>query len=55
MTKEKQITIKVSEQTALDIRDILFDHQRGYSYEHVPERIVKIRSVIDFIEQNTSK
>jgi len=50
MTKEKKVTIKMDMRTAAAVRQVLFDAQRGYSYEHVPERVVEVRSVIQSID-----
>jgi len=50
MTKEKKVTIKMDVRTAAAVRQVLFDAQRGYSYEHVPERVVEVRSVIQSID-----
>jgi len=50
MTKEKKVTIKMNVRTAAAVRQVLFDAQRGYSYEHVPERVVEVRSVIQSID-----
>jgi len=50
VTKEKQVTIKMDVRTAAAVRQVLFDAQRGYSYEHVPERVVEIRTVIQSID-----
>jgi hypothetical protein len=46
MTKEKQVTIKMDIRSAAAVRQILFEHQKGYSYEFPSERINDIRSVI---------
>lgn len=48
MTKESKVkvSLKLDLRTAASIRQILFEHQNGYSYKHVPERISNIRSVI---------
>lgn len=46
MTKEKQVTIKMDVRSAAAVRQILYDHQKGYSYEFPSERIVDIRKVI---------
>ena len=48
MTKEKQITIKIDVRSAAAVRQILFDSQKGYTYdeESVPPRISDIRRVI---------
>jgi len=50
MTKEKKVTIKMDVRTAAAVRQVLFDAQRGYSYEHVPERVVEVRSVVQSID-----
>jgi len=50
MTKEKQVTIKMDVRSAAAVRQVLFDSQKGYSYEHVPERITNIRTVIRNID-----
>jgi len=55
MTKEKQVTIKMDVRTAAAVRQVLFDAQRGYSYEHVPERVVEVRSVIQSIDTELGK
>jgi len=36
--------------TAAAVRQVLFEAQRGYSYEHVPERVIEIRTVIQDID-----
>jgi hypothetical protein len=48
MTKEKQVTIKMDVRSAAAVRQLLFEHQRGYTYDEgsVPPRITEIRSVI---------
>ena len=52
MTKDKKVTIKMDARCAAAVRQVLFEAQRGYSYEHVPERITDIRSVIQDIDDN---
>lgn len=48
MTKEKQVTIKMDVRSAAAVRQILFDGQKGYTYDEacVPPRIIDIRNVI---------
>ena len=48
MTKEKQVTIKMDVRSAAAVRQLLFEHQKGYTYDEnsVPPRITEIRSVI---------
>ena len=37
---------------AAAVRQVLFESQRGYSYEYVPERITDIRTVIQDIDDS---
>ena len=48
MSKEKQVTIKMDVRSAAAVRQLLFEHQRGYTYNEgsVPPRITDIRLVI---------
>lgn len=46
MTKEKQVTLKMDVRSAAAIRQVLFEHQKGHSYQFPSERINDIRSVI---------
>ena len=48
MTKETQVTIKIDVRAAAAVRQILFDAQKGYTYDggSVPPRITDIRLVI---------
>ena len=50
MTKDKKVTVKMDARSAAAVRQVLFEAQRGYSYEHVPERITDIRTVIQDID-----
>lgn len=54
MTKEKQVTIKMDARCAAAVRQILFDAQKGYTYNElsVPPRITDIRNVIRDIDDN---
>ena len=54
MTKQKQVTIKMDVRAAAAIRQVLFEAQRGYTYDEVsvPPRISDIRSVIQGIDDN---
>ena len=52
MTKDKKVTIKLDVRTAAVVRQVLFESQRGYSYDHTPERILDIRSVIQDLDDN---
>jgi hypothetical protein len=46
MTKEKQVSVKMDVRSAAAVRQVLFDHQKGHSYEFPSERINDIRAVI---------
>jgi hypothetical protein len=52
VTKEKQITIKLDTRAAAAVRQILFDAQKGYTYDEisVPPRITDIRGVIQQLD-----
>ena len=54
MTKEKQVTVKMDARAAAAVRQVLFEAQRGYTYDEVsvPPRIVDIRSVIQSIDDS---
>ena len=53
MTKEKQVTIKMDIRSAAAVRQILFESQKGYTYDEVsvPPRISDIRSVIASLDE----
>ena len=54
MTKEKQVTLKLDARAAAAVRQVLFDAQRGYTYDEVsiPPRIVDIRSTIQQLDDS---
>ena len=54
MTKEKQVTIKMDARAAAAVRQVLFDSQKGYTYNEasVPPRVVDIRSVIQDLDDS---
>jgi len=54
MIKEKQVTLKMDARCAAAVRQILFEAQKGYTYneESVPPRITDIRNVIQDIDDN---
>jgi hypothetical protein len=57
MTKEKQVTIKMDVRSAAAVRQILFESQKGYTYDQVsiPPRISDIRSVINNLDTEIEK
>jgi hypothetical protein len=56
MTKEKQVTVKMNARTAAAVRQVLFDAQKGYTYDEVsvPPRVADIRGVIQQLDDNIS-
>ena len=52
MTKEKKVTIKMDARCAAAVRQVLFESQKGYTYDEVsvPPRISDIRTVIRDID-----
>jgi hypothetical protein len=57
MTKETGVVIKVDVRAAAAVRQILFDAQKGYTYDEgsVPPRIVDIRAVITELDNQIGK
>ena len=47
-----KIVIEVDVYSAAAIRQVLFEAQKGYSYECVPERIIKLREVIKNLDDS---
>jgi len=56
VTEEKQVTLKLDARAAAVVRQVLFDAQKGYTYDEVsvPPRIVDIRAVIQDLDDNIS-
>ena len=54
MTKEKQVTLKMDARAAAAVRQVLFDAQKGYTYDEVsvPPRVADIRGVIQQLDDN---
>jgi hypothetical protein len=57
MTKEKQVTVKMDVRSAAAVRQVLFESQKGYTYDElsVPPRIADIRLVIQNIDAEIEK
>jgi len=51
MTKDKKVTVKMDVRAAAAVRQVLFESQKGYGLEYVPERIVDIRSVVQDLDE----
>ncbi len=54
MTKEKQVTVKMDARQAAAVRQILFEAQKGYTYDEqsVPPRIADVREVVQQLDDN---
>ena len=54
MTEEKQVTLKLDARAAAAVRQVLFDSQKGYTYDEVsvPPRVVDIRNVIQDLDDS---
>ena len=50
-----KVTVKMDVRSAAAVRQVLFESQKGYSLEYVPERILDIRSVIEDIDASISE
>ncbi len=52
MSKDKKVTIKMDARCAAAVRQVLFESQKGYTYDKVsiPPRIADIRTVIQDID-----
>ena len=55
MTKEKQVTIKMNVQSALEVLQVLDSSTYGYSQEFAPERIVRLREVMNNLSDELQK
>ena len=51
------VTIKIDARAAAAVRQVLFDAQKGYTYdeESVPPRIVDIRAVVQQLDTEIEK
>jgi hypothetical protein len=54
MTEEKQVTLKLDARSAAAVRQVLFDAQKGYTYNEVsvPPRVIDIRGVIQQLDDS---
>lgn len=46
------MNIKIDKETAEYLLDVLETHQQGYSTEYAPERIIKLRELINQVKKN---
>jgi len=47
----ESVNVTMDIRSAAVVRHILFEHQKGYSYEFPPERINDVRNVIQEIDK----
>jgi hypothetical protein len=54
VSKEKQVTLKLDARAAAAVRQVLFDAQKGYTYDEVsvPPRVTDIRTVIQQLDDS---
>jgi hypothetical protein len=54
VTEEKQVTLKLDARAAAAVRQVLFDSQKGYTYDEVsvPPRVTDIRGVIQQLDDS---
>ena len=50
-----QVTITMPVRAAAAVRQVLFEAQKGYGTEYVPERVFEIREVITDLDDAISK
>lgn len=55
MTKEPQVILKLSLKSALEVLQVLDSSTAGYSKEFAPERVVRLREVIDLLDNELEK
>ena len=55
MAKQKQLTLKLDAKTGLELLQVLDSSTAGYSREFVPERIERLRSLMDQLDQELEK
>ena len=55
MTKENQVTLKMDVRTSLEVFQVLDNATAGYSKEYAPERIVRLREVMEQLDTELEK
>jgi hypothetical protein len=55
MTKELKVNLKLDVRTALEVLQVLDGATAGYSKEFAPERIVRLREVLNQIDTELEK
>jgi hypothetical protein len=55
MTKELKVTLNLDVRTALEVLQVLDGATAGYSKEYAPERIVRLREVMEQLDTELEK
>jgi hypothetical protein len=55
MTKELKVNLKLDIRTALEVLQVLDGATAGYSKEYAPERIVRLREVMEQLDTELEK
>jgi hypothetical protein len=55
MTKETQVKLKMDVRTSLEVLQVLDGSTAGYSKEYAPERIVRLRKVMEQLDIELEK
>ena len=55
MTKENQVTLKMDVRTSLEVLQVLDGATAGYSKEYAPERIARLREVMEQLDTELEK
>ena len=55
MTKETQVTLKMNVRTSLEVLQVLDNATVGYSKEYTPERIARLREVMEQLDTELEK
>jgi hypothetical protein len=55
VTKENQVTIKMDVRTSLEVLQVLDGATAGYSKEYAPDRIVRLREVMEQLDTELEK
>jgi hypothetical protein len=56
MSKDKKVTLKLDLRAAAAVRQVLFDAQKGYTYDvnSIPSRVIELREVINSLDESIS-
>lgn len=55
MSKEKQVSLKLNIQSALEVLQVLDGATAGYSQDFAPERITRLREVMQQLDTELEK